>query len=449
MVKYMYFLPLLLVNLLVSKSSCFSTTIVRPPITKDTLDTKAFVEKVLPNTKSSHQFSTKDVVQNIVVTGATGRTGRYVIEELLNRNVTNIYGFVRDMDKVNDIYPVKYRPSNLHFIQCNLNNETEIIQSIQENQIDAAIWCATGFADAAATSSSTRSNSASSSSPFASFFGPIKRLIFGDTTPSNNNPIMPSSSSPDPKLSIDLIGLPAIAKSLVVVDDETKSSDTTIIMNNEIPELPKIVMCSSAGVTRTIWDTAKKSKYIGAADIPIVRLNPFNILDRKRESEELLRKSSYTNNNKNKKIPYCIVRPCGLNDSWPQNSRPIFTQGDVAVGRLHRRDLAKVLVDTLTTPEATYKTFEVVGLANYPPSSIGIGVALDKLYNDIDVQSKLTDEIVYATYTTMQQLLPGETQDAAALAMGQTYEQLDAGVVGRLGVRGQEDIVRAVPKPTV
>lgn len=45
---------------------------------------------------------------------------------------------------------------------------------------------------------------------------------------------------------------------------------------------------------------------------------------------------------------------------------------------------------------------------------------------------------VRARYELLQQLLPGEVQDAAALAMGQTYEQLDQGEEGRLGPRGQE-----------
>jgi hypothetical protein len=53
-----------------------------------------------------------------------------------------------------------------------------------------------------------------------------------------------------------------------------------------------------------------------------------------------------------------------------------------------------------------------------------------------------------ATYSAMQQLLPGERQDSAALAMGQTYEQLDKGEVGRLGRRGEEDAEAAAPKPS-
>jgi hypothetical protein len=263
--------------------------------------------------------------------------------------------------------------------------------------------------------------------------------MFGLQPQASSSPVIPSDMK---QQSIDLIGLPAIAKSLV---PRVTTTDT----NDVRAELPKLVMCSSAGVTRTIWDDEKKKKYIGAADIPIVRLNPFNILDRKRESEPLLRQTSSISDNNNK-VKYCIVRPCGLNDSWPQNSRPVFTQGDVAVGRLHRRDLAKILVDTLTAPEALYKTFEVVGLANYPPAASGIGPALARLHTDMELEMNqpLSDDIVFATYTAMQQLLPGETQDAAALAMGQTYEQLDKGTVGRLGVRGEEVIDGAVvPNP--
>ena len=50
-------------------------------------------------------------------------------------------------------------------------------------------------------------------------------------------------------------------------------------------------MLSSAGVTRPSWDDKKKAELDGAAEIPIVRLNPFGILGIKAESEEKLRQS--------------------------------------------------------------------------------------------------------------------------------------------------------------
>ena len=141
---------------------------------------------------------------------------------------------------------------------------------------------------------------------------------------------------------------------------------------------------------------------------------------------------------------YCIVRPCGLNDNWPSDSRPIFSQGDVGVGRINRKDVAKVLVDTLIAPEAVGKTFEVIGLAGYQPSET-IRKQLGNLYLDSDVSAVKSEERLQATYDIMQQLLPGEKQDAAALAMGQTYEQLDKNEEGRFGARGTEDIVNDVP----
>jgi hypothetical protein len=108
-------------------------------------------------------------------------------------------------------------------------------------------------------------------------------------------------------------------------------------------------------------------------------------------------------------------------------------------------DVAKVLVDCLVTPEATGKTFEVIGVAGYPAAD-SIAGALRNLRSDEQGLPPL--DVIVSTYTTLQQLLPGEKQDAAALAMGQTYEQLDRGEVGRLGVRGQENAEAAAPKPS-
>lgn len=85
------------------------------------------------------------------------------------------------------------------------------------------------------------------------------------------------------KRTIDVIALPNMANQVKVFNEEQKETQQTNL------ELPKVVMCSSAGVTRTIWDDKKKALMPGAADIPIVRLNPFGALDIKRESEEKLR----------------------------------------------------------------------------------------------------------------------------------------------------------------
>lgn len=149
--------------------------------------------------------------------------------------------------------------------------------------------------------------------------------------------------------------------------------------------------------------------------------------------------------NMNKGVSYCIFRPTGLNDKWPSGSRPIFSQGDVAVGRINRKDVATILADCIDTPQATGKTFEAFSVEGYPPAS-SISDAVGRLRPDSD--GPISIETLSATYSSMQQLLPGEKQDAAALAMGQTYEELDADKTGRLGVKGSENAEAVAPKPS-
>lgn len=347
-----------------------------------------------PKTSNDDEvFLTKDVVTTVAVTGATGRTGRLVVEELLKRDVSRIVAVVRDESKAAEVFPNP--PENLQIIQCDLTNAKDIGKALKD--VDAAIWCATGFSDA-------------QNSPLVK----LQRLFNLAFTP---------------RQSIDAVGIPSVASCLL---DNQKS----IIKQKTEFAFPKLVMLSSAGVTRTSWDENKRERFRGASDIPIVRLNPFNILDVKRESEEKLRASG---------IDYCIVRPCGLNDDWPAGSRPVFSQGDVAVGRINRKDVADVLVDVLSTPEATGKTFEAVGLAGYPKAR-SIRPALSRLLKDKD--GPPSEDSIAMTYNTLQQLLPGEKQDSASLAMGQTYEQLDRGETGRLGKRGEEDAAAAAPKPS-
>ena len=100
---------------------------------------------------------------------------------------------------------------------------------------------------------------------------------------------------------------------------------------------------------------------------------------------------SYTSR---KGVAYSIVRPGGLNDKWPPGARPIFSQGDVAVGRINRKDVASVLVDVLSTQEALGKTFEVIGLAGYPPAG-SIAPALSKLKKD---SIGITEEEIQSAY---------------------------------------------------
>lgn len=376
-----------------------------------TTPTKGAASSVVAFESVAAAPSTGPSPKNIAVAGATGRTGRYVVQELLERGM-NVKAIVRDIPKAQQLFLDNNDDNNNHrsennrleIVECDLCNEELLVRSLEGT--DAAIWCASASPPAANSDNSTDKNN---------WLTNIKQFLG----------VEKAVTAPKEEPSIDIVGMRAIGKAFA-------ASSKQQINGGDFP-LPQIVMCSSAGVTRPTWDEQKKQKYPGAADIPIVRLNPFSILDRKRESEDELRKSG---------VPYCIVRPCGLNDNWPVGSRPVFSQGDVAVGRIHRRDVANILADVLTTPEATGKTFEVIGLAGYPrPASLR--PILERMYADDDM-SKLSEEFVDANYASAQQLLPGEKQDSAALAMGQTYEQLDRGITGRLGERGTENAEAAL-----
>ena len=161
------------------------------------------------------------------------------------------------------------------------------------------------------------------------------------------------------------------------------------------------MMCSSAGVTRPAWPEEKKTRYPGAADIPIVRLNPLGILDVKRQGEEALREGGAS---------YVVVRPCGLNDAHP-SGRPLLSQGDIAVGRINRADVADLLTRMLFEPEAVGTTFETIALPGYPVPR-GFGQQLARLGRDGDVDKTTPDAaqaVLDAQYALMQQLVPGET----------------------------------------
>ena len=183
---------------------------------------------------------TNNVVKKVAVAGATGRTGRLVVEELLSRDV-QVKAMVRSLEKAKETFPVER--SDLEILKCDLTSEADIKEVLMN--CDAVIWCATGFSDAP-----TR------------FLERFKRLL---------------GIALSPKTSIDSVGIPAIARCMRGKSLETGKA------------CPTVVMLSSAGVTRPKWDETKKDKFSGCADIPIVRLNPFGILDIKADSEEKLR----------------------------------------------------------------------------------------------------------------------------------------------------------------
>ena len=171
-----------------------------------------------------------------------------VVKELLSRDVS-VFAMVRSLEKAQEVLGSFENEGNdrLTISKVDLTSMTQVQTAL--GGCDAVIWCATGFSD----------------SPETNWLEKIKRLM---------------GIALVPKQSIDAAGIPLVAKVMLSQPDIA-----------EQPPLPQVIMLSSAGVTRPSWTDAKKKRLEGCADIPIVRLNPFGILDIKAASEQTLRES--------------------------------------------------------------------------------------------------------------------------------------------------------------
>uniref|UniRef100_A0A7S0XHU6 NAD(P)-binding domain-containing protein n=1 Tax=Erythrolobus madagascarensis TaxID=708628 RepID=A0A7S0XHU6_9RHOD len=196
------------------------------------------------------------------------------------------------------------------------------------------------------------------------------RLPFSDFLPTKRGKLAYTDGS---SMYSDTLALDSItAFSLVVSKIETGGMTNSAFAPGEFKlELesisafyaiqPRFVLLSSAAVTRPFWTEEEKAAYSYASTIPIVQLNPGNVLGEKLRGEDFLRASG---------LPYCIVRATGLNDKeQPMNSRLVLTQGDRAVGRIHRKDLAKGISYALQSPQAAFKTFEIESKPPLPMQS--------------------------------------------------------------------------------
>mmetsp|Transcript_8482 Transcript_8482/g.26458 ORF Transcript_8482/g.26458 Transcript_8482/m.26458 type:complete len:329 (-) Transcript_8482:100-1086(-) len=311
----------------------------------------------------------------VVVAGATGRVGRLVVGEVLERNAT-VTAVVRDSGKAAAVLPTTH--PKLALSRPDLTKKEDVRGLVEE--ADCVVWCASGFSDAA--------------SPVAK-----ARALLGLVAKTE----------------------PFDVKALRVLGEAVRETEHC-----------RVVACSSAAVTRPAWSDEKKVRYKGASEIPIVRLNPLNILDVKRLAEDELRTHSGGR--------YVIARPTGLNDDWPRG-RVVLAQGDLAVGRIGRADVAATLASLcfLDPASCNGKTFEFFSVAGYPAART-LGPQLDRLLPDAHLQGGDDFAALDASYALLQQLVPGETLRPQDLAMGQTYEQLDDGQTGRLGERGEENV---------
>eukprot|EP00244_Chara_vulgaris_P004348 TRINITY_DN18624_c0_g1_i1.p1 TRINITY_DN18624_c0_g1~~TRINITY_DN18624_c0_g1_i1.p1 ORF type:complete len:623 (-),score=126.34 TRINITY_DN18624_c0_g1_i1:171-1949(-) len=111
---------------------------------------------------------------------------------------------------------------------------------------------------------------------------------------------------------------------------------------------PQFVLVSSAGVERSARAKTPEER---EKSIPIVKLNPGGILTWKLIAEDALRASG---------LKYTIVRPCGLNDEKEDTPYLLeVSQGDAITGLIPRKEVARVCVEALNSPNAANTTFEV------------------------------------------------------------------------------------------
>jgi len=114
---------------------------------------------------------------------------------------------------------------------------------------------------------------------------------------------------------------------------------------------PVLLVASAAAVTRPSWSPEAVAANPAAAAIPIVRLNPGGVLGAKAAGEAAVRGTG---------VPYAIVRATALVEGESPPRREVaMEQGDTAVGRLTRADMARVLVAAAGCPAAAWKTWEV------------------------------------------------------------------------------------------
>ncbi|GAQ80379.1 hypothetical protein KFL_000530070 [Klebsormidium nitens] len=111
---------------------------------------------------------------------------------------------------------------------------------------------------------------------------------------------------------------------------------------------PQFVLVSSAAVERSNRARTPEQR---DRSIPIVKLNPGDILTWKLVSEDILKASG---------LAYAIVRPCGLTEEDQDTPFELeVAQGDAITGKVSRAEAARVVAATLDSADTVYTTFEV------------------------------------------------------------------------------------------
>ena len=86
--------------------------------------------------------------KRVSVAGASGKVGRMVVKELLQRenSTVTVRALVRDVGKAKTILnDLSSFSSRLEIVKCDLSQPSDVESVCKDS--DALIWCATGFSD--------------------------------------------------------------------------------------------------------------------------------------------------------------------------------------------------------------------------------------------------------------------------------------------------------------
>lgn len=174
------------------------------------------------------------------------------------------------------------------------------------------------------------------------------------------------------------------------------------------PTTPRVVLVSSAGVTRPTRPGIDVEK-----EPPAVRMNDAlgGILTYKLAAEDALRASG---------VPFAIVRPVALTEE-PGAMPLVLDQGDTLKGKVSREDIADLCVALLGLPAAADTTFEVGSTVPFSQPWEGNPSAQSRdwegLLRDADLKKRVT----------------GKTVDGRYLGREPEPEPAQAGSAGRAG----------------
>jgi hypothetical protein len=199
------------------------------------------------------------IPRTVFVAGATGRVGTMVCEQCLVRIPNSrVRAVFRNETKAQVMLDRLMRdyPGRVELVKCDLGDRRQLRAALEG--ADQVVYCASAFR-----------------APRGNVFQKIGRLFKIKLSQAFGR-------------ALDIRG-PALACKMLHKLENTAPWSMAQKKLDQSLQVPRIVMLSSAAVTRPSWDEAKRAQYREAAEIAIVKLNPLNVLGTKLRGENRLK----------------------------------------------------------------------------------------------------------------------------------------------------------------